>query len=461
MLGMLSLSLLPLAVVVDVVRPAIGTAALVAVLLLLSQVPFSYNLYNVLVRWRTTALTCLAFMLVIAILIALLAFANGLYVLTEQSGQPGNVIVLADGVTDESFSNLGFSDVGDIENQPGVLRYEDRPLASRETYMVVSKPTINAPPGRPKRRFVQLRGVDEPLLASKVHAIELFDGGTWFSDAGVQEASAETLPEVRERSAIQVVIGEGIARELGLDRMPEALAQAKNKQRLDIGDSFVMNERIWQIVGVMKSAGSTFDSEIWARRSLIGPMFGKTTYSSIVLRTASEPDALKLKDFYNSGYDKAAISARTEKEYFASLSETNKQFLGQTIFMTAVMALGGMFGIMNTMFAAISQRVKDIGVLRLLGYRRSAILVSFLLESLIIAIIGGLLGCALGMLSDGWTTSSTMSNSQGGSKFVVLKLAVDSQILGAGMLLTVIMGLVGGLIPALNAMRLTALDALR
>jgi putative ABC transport system permease protein len=447
---------------INVEKPLGVCLALVVVLVLLSKVPLSYNLLNVLVRWRTTTLTCLAFMLVTGLLIWMLAFVNGMYNLTENSGQPGNLIVLSEGATDEAFSNLGFSDLSDIENQPGILRENDRQLASRETFLVVNQPIDNAPAGRPQRRFLQLRGIDEPLLSSRVHGIDLLEGGQWFSDAGVQDVTTDEFPQIRERSAIQVVVGEGIAREMARDRLPEAAARAKNPQRLDAGDLFYLNDRLWIVVGVMKSSGSTFDSEVWARRSVVGPMFGKTTYSSIILRTASESDALKLKEFFNTKYDKAALSARTEKEYFSSLSETNKQFLYSAVFMTVVMAFGGMFGVMNTMFAAISQRIKDIGVMRLLGYRRGSILVSFLLESLVIAIIGGMMGCAMGMLADGWTASSIVSSGQGGgAKFVVLKLAVDRQILGAGMIVAVTMGLLGGLIPALNAMRLTALDALR
>ena len=125
------------------------------------------------------------------------------------------------------------------------------------------------------------------------------------------------------------------------------------------------------------------------------------------------------------------------------------------------MSVGGIFGVMNTMFAAISQRTKDIGVLRLLGYARWQILVSFLLESLVIALVGGLLGCALGSLADGWTATSMMMGQGGGGKSVVLQLAVSADIIATGILLTLLMGLLGGLLPALSAMRLKPLEALR
>ncbi len=121
-------------------------------------------------------------------------------------------------------------------------------------------------------------------------------------------------------------------------------------------------------------------------------MFGKETYTSLVLRAVDEQAAVRLKDFFNLEFKKAAVQALLEREYFASLAETNKQFLVAVVFVAVVMAVGGVFGVMNTMFAAISQRTKDIGVLRLLGFARWQILASFLLESLVIGLVGGALG---------------------------------------------------------------------
>jgi ABC-type antimicrobial peptide transport system permease subunit len=116
---------------------------------------------------------------------------------------------------------------------------------------------------------------------------------------------------------------------------------------------------------------------------------------------------------------------------------------------------------MNTMFAAISQRTKDIGVLRILGFKRWQILVSFFLESLAIALIGGAIGCALGYLVNGVTATSIVSGGQGGGKTVILRLIVDANIVAAAMLFTLIMGALGGLLPALSAMRLKPLESLR
>jgi ABC-type antimicrobial peptide transport system permease subunit len=169
-----------------------------------------------------------------------------------------------------------------------------------------------------------------------------------------------------------------------------------------------------------------------------------------------------IKEYFNTEYRKSKVNAMVETKYFENLSTTNLQFLVAIEFVAVVMAIGGVFGVMNTMFAAVSQRVKDIGVLRLLGFRRRQILVSFLFESLCLAILGSLVGCAVGWLCDGYTATSMVSSGQGGGgKAVVLKMIVDSSTLAMGMILGVLMGFVGGLVPALSAMRLTALESLQ
>lgn len=424
-------------------------AGLLFMLLLaaVGRVPLRYNVRNLIVRWPITILTALAFTLVVGLLTVMLAFVNGMYRLTEGSGQPGNVIVLSDGATDEMFSNLGYRDSADVERQPGVLRDEqDRPLCSRETYIVVNQPIEGAKAGERQRRFLQVRGLDDPAVSGKVHGLDLHPGGAWFSPAGVEDLSGSN------EAAIQTVLGEGIAREFGKDQQREPLRA---------GDVFEIGPRKWIVTGVLRSAGSTFDSEIWAKRQVVGPIFGKENYTSLVLRTRDGDTAKTLADDLTKNFKKAALQAQRESDYYSRLSETNRQFLVAIIFVALVMAVGGVFGVMNTMFAAISARIRDIGVLRILGFARWQILVSFFLESLMIALIGGALGCGIGSLADGMSASSIASSGQGGGKSVLLILVVDANILSAGMLFTFIMGGLGGLIPSLSAMRLRPLEALR
>jgi hypothetical protein len=432
---------------------------LVLVLLLINRVPLSYTLRNLTLRWRTTLMTALAFTLVVGLMVVMLAFTTGMQRMTEGSGQPGNVIILAEGAIDEAFSNLNVGDLGEIENLPDVRRDSESglPMASRETYLIVKQPVPNPKPGRPNGRFLQVRGLTDAAMASKVHNIQL-KRGSWFSAAGVEDRSGT---DSKAAPAIQAVLGEGVAGELAADRSLEEAAAAKNPHSLDVGDHFRLGEEDWVVTGILKSSGATCNSEIWANRMKVGPVFGKENVTTLVLATADADAAIKLRDFLKNSYSKANIVPAVEREYYASLSETNQQFLVCIIFVTAVMSVGGIFGVMNTMFAAISNRIKDIGVLRILGYARWQILVCFLLESLVIALLGGLLGCALGSLSNGTTVNSVVGGSGGGGKFVVLELVVDAQIWTAGVFLTLLMGGLGGLIPALSAVRLKPLEALR
>jgi ABC-type antimicrobial peptide transport system permease subunit len=428
-------------------------ALLITFFLTVGKVPIGYNIRNLLVRWRITVLTASAFTLVVGLLTVMLGFVNGMYKMTESSGQPGNVMILADGATDELFSNMAYSDTSNIERQPGVLIDPERkvPLCSREVYIVVTQP-IPAPEGEPqRRRFVQVRGLDDALSTARVQGIELYPGASkWFSDAGVQEIPGKDGKPAG--TAVQAVLGEGIAGILGKEQ---------NKASLEVGDRFELGGRQWVVCGLMQAAGSLFGSEIWAKRSVVGPLFGKDQITCMVVRTADAKAAEALASDLSHNF-KPAVRAEPQTVYYSKLSDTNKQFMGAIIFVALIMAVGGVFGVMNTMFAAISQRTKDIGVLRILGFARWQILVSFFLETLFLALVGGLLGCAIGYCFNGWQATSVLSSGAGGGgKTVVLKLIVDARTIAVGLLFTLIMGALGGFLPALSAMRLRALESLK
>jgi ABC-type lipoprotein release transport system permease subunit len=443
-----------------------------AILLLIGRVPLAYNVRNLFVRWKISALTALSFMAVIGLLTVLLAFVNGMYVLTADSGQPGNVLVLADGATDEVFSNLGYDDVALIERETATLDDQDRPLprlvrvkrialdgreqpaASRETYCIVNRPVENDP-GR--RQFVQVRGVKDPQMAGFVHGLTL-QTGDWFSGAGVRTPPGHQPGT--DKDQFEAVLGAGVARELGKNRGKDALA---------VGDSFELGDREWVVVGVMNSDGTSFGSEVWGKHDLVSKKFNKNGYSSLLVRVEDdgnrEDAAARARAFaahLKNRFSNPKVNAQTETEYYAKLSENNRIFLYGTMIVAVVMALGGVFGVMNSMFAAVAQRIKDIGVMRILGFKRWQILVSFMLESLVIAMTGGLLGLLIGSVSNGWTATSVISSGQGGGgKTVILRLVVDSSVLLAGGLFTLVMGRLGGLIPALSATRLKILETLR
>jgi hypothetical protein len=441
------------------------------ILILIGRVPLAYNLRNLLVRWKISAMTSLSFMAVVGLLTVLLAFVNGMNSVTADSGQPGNVLVLADGSTDEVFSNLGYNDVALIEREAATLDEQGRPLArpvrvkrivkdgreqpmaSRETYCIVNRPVENDPT---RRQFVQVRGVLDPEMAGAVHELPL-QVGEWFSGAGVR-TPAGAQPGVRDQ--IEAVLGAGVARELG---------KKQGKDSLTVGDTFGLGDREWVVVGILKSDGTSFGSEVWAKHDRVSKMFNKTGYSSLALRVEDdggrEAAAARARIFathLREHFSNPKVNAQTETDYYNKLSENNRIFLYGTLGIAAVMALGGIFGVMNTMFAAVAQRIKDIGVMRILGFKRWQVLVSFLIESLVIALAGGLLGLALGSLCNGYTATSVISSGQGGGgKTVILKMLVDAQVLMAGAIFTLVMGRLGGLIPALSATRLKILEALR
>jgi cell division protein FtsX len=510
--------------------PFLAILVVLGILAVAGRVPIKYNLRNLLVRWPMTLLTCLAFTVVIALLTYLLAMVNGMSQLTEDSGHPANVIVMSDGSTDESYSNLSFADSSDIDHEPGVaLSSEGKPLCSREVYILAA---MTIPPkgndaktnqarGRIKRvradgtflvtddngadlvyhpadkarvfvdkveskldfakpgdlvwlafetrgtdrwatdvrasgrqRFLQVRGVEDPLIAAEVHSLELQDG-EWFSSAGVEQLPA-TDKDKEPGTAVQAVLGEGVAKALGPDL---------DKPSLQVGDVFLLGPKKWKVVGILKSSGTIFGSEIWAKRTNVGQLYGKEyTISSITIRAENPAAAKQLTADLKDNYKKAKLNPQTEIDYYSKQRSFLTILLTAIIVLTIFMALGGIFGVMNTMFAAISQRTKDIGVLRILGYARWQILVSFLLESLLIAVVGGLLGCALGALgtvASGGKMTSIIGGEGGWGKTVELRLLVTANTVLIGVLLSMVMGFKGGLFPALSAMRLKPLESMR
>jgi len=430
------------------------------VLISIAKVPLSYSLRNLIVRWHITALTALAFVVVLFMLTFMLAFVNGITKLTEQSGVPGNIIVLSDGATDELFSNLAYGDVGNVERIVATDDEFDRPLpkpvavktikrdgksmslCSRETYCVINQLIPNS---QNRRRFVQVRMIDDGNVGAAVHNLDLVDKShEWFPGAGADG-----------QNRVLCVLGQSIAATLGEDL---------GKKSLEPGDMFELGDLTWLVTGVMKTEGTTFASEVWCKRfNIVTDAFGKKSYTTMVMRVNddSEASARALAYHIRNRYQTLKLKAVPEKEYFADLNKNNQQTQNVVIVISIVMAIGGVFGVMNTMFAAIAQRTKDIGILRLLGFKRWQVLVAFLLESMTIALIGGTIGVLLGYLTNGFEVTSIASAGQGGGKSVAAKLVVDHDVVLIGILFTMVMGRLGGLVPALSAMRLKILESLR
>jgi len=444
----------------------------------IGKVPLSYNFRNLRVRWITTLMTCIAFTVVVFLLILMSAFVDSVNRLTSNSGISGNVFVLSEGSTDELFSTLGYGDTGKLELEVATTDQEGRQLkqaiavkatpgkgglpptrwCSKETYFVINQEIAKPTGDGPARRFVQLRGLDDGEVGGKVHDITLAKG-EWFGREGaISIADGGT--------AVPCVLGEGAASAFGADY---------GRKQLDIGDVFKIGDLDMVVVGIMKSAGRTFDSETWATNARVSKAFGKQAFTTIVLRVADEnPETMQrsadIMAFHlTKNFTNPRVRAVPETRYYEDLAKSNSQLMFMVTIVAIIMALGGTIGVMLVMFAAIAQRIKDIGVMRVVGYKRWQILVSFMLESLAIALIGGLLGVFLILLVDGVATAfqggltitSNVSSGQGGGKTVVTKLSFGLDGFAGGMLFTLVMGRLGGLLPSVGAMRLGILESLR
>ncbi len=439
----------------------------------IGKVPFKYNIRNLRTRWVTTVMTSMAFTLVVALLMMMFAFVNGLNMLTSASGVPGNVFILSEGSTDETFSNIDKNGAADLDSQvatedrsgnvlktPVTFKEVAKPgrgkvrMVSRETYISVNHEIPRKPEQgpmksgeSPKRRLLPVRAVDDAFIAAKVHNIEILEGEL-FDDNTSPELDENKLPHVA------CLLGEGAAVKFGEDYA---------KGRMKPGDKFKIGELRVFCIGIMKTEGTTFGSETWVRWNDATDKFNKKTYTTIVARVKDDttPSADAMAYHLSTNYKKASLRCVTELQYFEDLAKSSQSFFTLILIIAAIMAIGGIFGVMNTMFAAISQRIKDIGILRILGFKRWQLLISFMLETLAIAIFGGLIGCCFGMLADGYKMESVLSSGGPGGKTVLLRLTVDTTILVCAVLFTIVMGRLGGLVPSLSAMRLKILDSLR
>jgi len=382
------------------------------------MVPVSYNYRNLLVRWKTTLMTASGFLLVVTALIIMLAFVNGVQTVCTSSGQPENIIVLKQGNFDEVLSQMDRRLVSQIEATPGVLRNAvGRPLASRELFMVLTQ--WNEQSGEYHR--LQARGV-EPV-AMEVHQQVNVAEGRMF-----------------RRNSREVIVGIGFAR----------------SQRIAPGDTLALGQWEWDVVGVFSAAGSAFESEIWCNLGQLAGLFHREgIYSSVVLRTAGETAADHALEYLEDNRA-VAVSAQKETDYYRQQAEQMNVIRTGAIVIAIFMAVGAIFGVTNTMFAAIGERSKDIAVMRLLGFKRSEIVLSFLMETLLLALIGGTLGALLGCAINGLTLNTAL-----GAKSVAFAFKINGTILAIAAVFTLIMGMIGGLLPALSAMRIRPLEAMR
>ena len=381
------------------------------------MVPLSYNYRNLRVRWKTTLMTASGFTLVVAALVVMLAFINGIDAACANSGEAENVIVITKGNNDEVLSQMERSVVAQVENSKGVaLDAAGQPLASRELFVVVHHRAEQSG----EYRFLQVRGVLPG--AFRVHSqLHLIEGRNF--RAGQSE----------------VMIGQGVQRE----------------EHFELGDTIEIGRKRWKIAGVFASGGAAFESEVWCDLNELASQFRREgLYSSVVLRAPNPAEAEELAErLCNSR--RVSVEAATEPNYYQKQAEQTQILQTAAWVIAWFMGVGAMFGVMNTLFAAIGQRTKDIAVLRIMGFEARHILLSFLIEAILIAAIGGILGVALGAAANGLTRSVSL-----GARQIDFALRVDGNILIFAGVFSIMMGILGGLLPALSAMRIKPLEAL-
>ena len=383
-------------------------------------IPLTYNLRNLIVRRTTTIMTALGIALTVAVLLAVLALVAGLRTAFETTGDPLQVLVMRKGATAELTSGMSRELFQIIKANPGIAKRGEEPLASREGVTVINLPSVDSPQGM----NVTLRGL-LPTGVQMRNDLKL-QAGVWFN------------PGQRE-----IVVGRSIAK-----RYPAA--QLGSRLRFGRGE--------WLIVGVMDGGQSAVNSEIFGDLNQISSDFNRPDgLSSVLLRAA---DVATVPALINSLKDdrRLNVDAMTEKAYYAAQTAAGAplQFLG--IFVSAIMAVGSSFASMNTMYAAVARRSREIGTLRVLGFPRGSILFSFFVESLLLALLGGLLGCVLVLPLNNITTGigSFVTFSE-----IAFNFRVTPAIMMAGLIFAVFMGSVGGLFPARMASRKEILTALK
>ena len=383
-------------------------------------IPIAYNFRNLVVRKTTTLMTALGIGLTVAVLVADLALVNGLKQAFQSTGQPLDVLVLRKGGTAELSSAMSRTVYQELKTNPGIARDSaGQPMASLEMVAVINLAGIDSS----QVMSIAVRGVDP--IGRQLRDIHVVDG-RWFQ------------PGRRE-----VVVGRSVA-----SRYPEA----------HLGRQIRFGKGLWTVVGVMDAGQSAFNSEIWGDLNQITSDFNRQdTASSVLLRAA---DAAAVPALINSLNDdrRLNVTAMREQTYYDNQTNAGAplQILG--IFVSIIMAVGSSFAAMNTMFAAVSRRATEIGTLRVLGFSRFSILTSFFFESLLLAGIGGVLGCLLALPLNGMTTAvgnfTTFSE-------IAFHFRVTPGVMMPGVIFALVLGAAGGLLPARSAARKEILSALR
>lgn len=386
------------------------------------KIPLIYNLRSVRQRPVSTALTALGIGLVVAVFIGMLALANGFAAALTRTGSDRNVLILRKGADSEMSSGLDREAVSILTADPHVARGADgRALASAESYVVI-------PLGRmgdtTQLANVVVRGVSEQAWQVR-NNVTLLEG---------------TRPAAGKN---EICIGRRLA-----GRFPNT----------GIGETLRFAGRPWTVTCHFAAAGSAFESEIWGENEQIMPAMRRENFQSLAFRL-NDPASFDEAKRVLEADKRVTVDVYRESAFYAKQSELLGRILRiLAIMITGIMAVGAVFGAVNTMYAAVASRAPEIAVLLTLGFRPRSILASFLAESAVIAAAGGVVGCLLALPMNGIVTSTT---NWANFSEIAFSFRITPGLLLAGLIFAVVMGTLGGFFPARRASKAAVVQAIR
>ncbi|MDQ3494130.1 MAG: ABC transporter permease [Pseudomonadota bacterium] len=371
-------------------------------------------------RWGASTVIVIGIAGVVGVLVAMLAMGEGFKATLEQTGRDDTAIVLRGGSQAETNSVIGRDQVPLVSSLPGIARgADDKPLLSPELSQIINLPSA----GDGSDANAQVRGVGPQAWALR-QQLKIVEGRAFGS--GLRE----------------LVVGQG--------------AQSQFRG-LRVGDSLSLANQDWAIVGKFAS-GDAHDSELWADAETLASTYSRRAYQSITVRTDGEAGFRQFKAAMDAD-PRLKLDVLTTRDYYSRQSEGLTRLI--TILGTvigAIMAVGAVFGALNTMYAAIAGRAREIATMRAIGFRGTPVVMAVMLETMLLALAGGVLGALLAWaVFNGYTVSTLGRNfSQ-----VVFQFRVSPELLWTGLKWALGIGLVGGLFPALRAARLPVTEALR
>jgi hypothetical protein len=387
------------------------------------KIPVIYNVRSVVQRPLSTVMTALGIALVVAVFIGMLALANGFRAALVRTGSPENILLLRKGADSELTSGLDRGAVSIISSSPHIAAdATGRPMISPEVYVLV--PLHREGADTNALGNVVVRGVSDRAWVVR-HNVKISDGRA----------------PVSGRS--EICVG---------SRLVGRMANTA------LGQSLRFAGRDWNVVCHFTAGGSSFESEIWGENEQFMPVFRGEAFQSVTFRL-KDPAAFDEAKRALEADKRVTVDVHRESDFYVEQSKLLGTILRiLAILITSIMAVGAIFGAVNTMYAAVSARRAEIAVLLTLGFHPRSVLASFLIESAIIAAIGGVVGCLLALPINGIVASTTNWAS---FSEIAFSFRVTPSLLGAGIAFAVVMGILGGFFPARGAAKLPVVQALR